>query len=104
MRILGTPIPLLLTYYQHKNWKPCDLYESQAFNSYCHMGAEDRYIRNTITEMSARIKNNNFRDNYENLFIFCLDADFPTIDTSVDVYRKKNETEEIKYGEVDLFE
>ena len=101
MRILGAPIPLLLTYYQHKNWKPSNYYESQAYNSYCHIGAEDRHIINTVTEMSSRInKNKNIRNNYENLSIFCLDAKIPTIESSVNLYKNNNETQEIQHGEI----
>ena len=95
MRILGTPIPLLLSYYQHTNWKPSNRYESLAYNNYCYTGAEDRYKINTITEMSSRMKRKNFKNNYENLFIFCLD--YYPIDN-------ETKTEDIQHGEVDLFE
>lgn len=106
MRILGAPIPLLLSYYQHTNWKPSNRYESLAYNEYCDTGAEDRYKINTITEMSSRMKIKNFKNNYENLFIFCLNSNYYPIESCDTDYLINNETktEEIQYGEVDLFE
>ena len=106
MRILGTPIPLLLSYYQHKNWKPSNRYECLAYNEYRNTGAEDRHKFNTIVEMSSRMKRKNYKNNYENLFIFCLDTDFPTIESCDIDYPMDNQTkiEEIQHGEVNIFE
>ena len=93
MRILGTSIPLLLTYYQNLNWQPANKYEFQAFNAYCHEGAEQRYTSSTISEM-------NNKENIENLLKFYLDNNSPNQNnTSINVDDLK-----IQHGEVDLFE
>ncbi len=102
MRILGTSIPLLLTYYQNLNWKPANKYEFQAFNAYCHEGAEQRSTSSTISEMKECMKIINKKENIENLFKFYLDNNSPSPKNSsinVDVDDLK-----IQHGEVDLFE
>ena len=56
--------------------------------------------------MSSRMKRKNFKNNYENLFIFCLDTDIPTIESCDIDYPMDNQTkiEEIQHGEVNIFE
>jgi len=102
MRILGTSIPLLLNYHQNLNWHPANKYEFQAFNAYCHEGAEQRYTRSTISEMNKCINIINNKENIENLLKFCLDKNSPSPkNTSINV---EVDDLKIQHGEVDLFE
>lgn len=100
MRILGTPIPLLFTYYQNLNWQPANKYEFQAFNAYCHEGAEQRYSSSSIPAKTERIKFVNKKENIENLLKFCLDNDIPSQQNNFDDV----DDLKIQHGEIDLFE
>ena len=104
MRILGTSIPLLLTYYQNLNWQPANKYEFQAFNAYCHEGAEQRSTSSTISEMKECMKIINKKENIENLLKFCLENDIPSQQNNSDNMDVDVDDLKIQHGEVDLFE